>query len=88
MTVSLTPEQEQFVSEEVSSGRYHSASDVIHKALRLLEEQQQDRAAQLKEFNDELDRRLDSAEHVVWIEPEELRRRFAAKAEARRIAQA
>ncbi len=35
MTVSLTPELEQFVSAKVGSGRYNSASEVVREALRL-----------------------------------------------------
>ena len=38
MNVSLTPELEEFIAEEISSGMYESASDVIHAGLRLLRE--------------------------------------------------
>ena len=44
MSVSLTPELEQFVSTKVESGRYNSASEVVREALRLLEEQDQAKA--------------------------------------------
>lgn len=37
MNVSVTPELEQFVQGLVSSGRYHSASEVFRDGLRLLE---------------------------------------------------
>lgn len=38
MNVSVTPELEKFVQELVSSGRYHSASEVFRDGLRLLEQ--------------------------------------------------
>jgi antitoxin ParD1/3/4 len=38
MNVSLTPELETLISNKVKSGRYHSASEVVREALRLLEE--------------------------------------------------
>ncbi len=38
MNVSLTPELEELVHERVKSGRYHSASEVVREALRLLED--------------------------------------------------
>jgi antitoxin ParD1/3/4 len=37
-----------FVKHQVSSGRYSNASEIVREALRLLEEQQQERAAKLK----------------------------------------
>ncbi|MEH2243130.1 type II toxin-antitoxin system ParD family antitoxin [Nostoc sp.] len=37
MNISLTPELEQLVKDKVSSGKYHSVSEVMGEALRLLE---------------------------------------------------
>jgi antitoxin ParD1/3/4 len=45
MNVSLTPELENLVNEQVKSGLYNSASEVIRESLRLLQEQDM-----LKEF--------------------------------------
>lgn len=36
MNVSLTPELEALVNEKVRSGLYHTASEVVREALRLL----------------------------------------------------
>lgn len=38
MNISLTPELEKFVSKEVKSGLYRSASEVIRAGLRRLKE--------------------------------------------------
>ena len=63
MNVSLTPELESFVKRKVAAGKYHSASEVMREALRLLEEQDAIRdmklaalRKQVQEGLDELDR--------------------------------
>ena len=84
MNVSLTPELEQFVSAKVESGRYNSASEVVREALRLLEEQEQIKAARLGEFNKELGRRLDSLDQGHHVTPAEARARLKRKSDARR----
>ena len=76
MNVSLTPELEQFVSAKVESGRYNSASEVVREALRLLEEHEQARAAQLAEFNQELGRRLAAIDRGETVEPDQARARL------------
>ena len=84
MNVSLTTELEKFVNNKVQTGRYNSASEVVREALRLLEQHEQARAAQLGEFNKELRRRLaalDRREHVV---PDQARSRLQLKSEQRR----
>jgi len=83
MNVSLTPELEQFVHSKVQSGRYNSASEVIREALRLLEEQERVRAAQLAEFQAELGRRLASLDRGERADPAALRTRLQRKSEER-----
>ena len=46
--ISLTKHFDQFVQRQISSGRYGNASEVVREGLRLLEEQEQMRAAKLK----------------------------------------
>jgi antitoxin ParD1/3/4 len=41
MTVTLTAEQEQFVAEQLKSGHYHSASDVVAQSLGMLRAQEE-----------------------------------------------
>ena len=84
MNVSLTPELEQFVSEKVQSGRYNSASEVVREALRLLEDHDEARAAQLAEFNGEISRRLAALDLGEIVKPGEARARLKAKSEQRR----
>ena len=68
MNVSLTPELERFVQEKVHSGRYTAASEVVREALRLLEEHEKVRAAQLTEFREESERRLASLDRGEGID--------------------
>jgi antitoxin ParD1/3/4 len=84
MNVSLTPELEKFVSAKVGSGRYNSASEVVREALRLLEERDSARAAQLAEFNGELGRRLASLDRGETVDPAEARARLRRKSGERR----
>ena len=84
MNVSLTPELERFVSGKVESGRYNSASEVVREALRLLEEHDSARAAQLAEFNGELVRRLAALDRGEIVDPAEARARLQRKSEQRR----
>jgi antitoxin ParD1/3/4 len=84
MNVSLTPELEKFVSAKVGSGRYNSASEVVREALRLLEEHDSARAAQLAEFNGELGRRLASLDRGETVNPADVRARLQLKSGERR----
>ena len=84
MNVSLTPELEQFVSAKVESGRYNSASEVVREALRLLEEHDTARAAQLAEFNGELGRRLASLDRGETVGPADAHASLQRKSRQRR----
>ena len=84
MNISLTPELDQFVSSKVSSGRYTSASEVVREALRLLEETEQNRKAQIAAFNLEIGRRLQSIDSGVSVDAAEVFERLAKKSEQRR----
>lgn len=84
MNVSLTPELEKFVAGKVASGRYNSASEVMREALRLLEEHDQARNAQIAAFNQELVQRLAALDRGEHVDPAAARKRLQQKSTARK----
>jgi antitoxin ParD1/3/4 len=71
MNVSLTPELEKMIGDKVASGRYHSASEVVREALRLLEQQDEVYQARLEQLRKDLDlgiEQLDRGERVPFTE--------------------
>ena len=88
MNVSLTPELENFVQAKVISGRYTSASEVVREALRLLEDQDQSRAAQLEVFRSGVDLRLASLDRGEGIDGESVFAQIRETAALRRKKQA
>jgi antitoxin ParD1/3/4 len=84
MNVSLTPELDKFVASKVESGRYNSASEVVREALRLLEEHDRARGAQLAAFNRELGVRLASLDRGEHVKPEAARKRLELKSRERK----
>jgi antitoxin ParD1/3/4 len=63
MNVSLTPELEEFVRNQVESGRFRSASEAVREGIRMLEDRTREREAKLEALRemvgagiDELDR--------------------------------
>jgi antitoxin ParD1/3/4 len=84
MNVSLTPELDSFVAGKVESGRYNSASEVVREALRLLEEHDRARSAQIAAFNHEIGARLASLDRGEHVKPEKVRQRLQQKSRERR----
>jgi antitoxin ParD1/3/4 len=84
MNVSLTPELDKFVAAKVESGRYTSASEVVREALRLLEEHDRARGAQIAAFNRELGDRLAALDRGECVEPETARARIEERSRERR----
>lgn len=79
MNVSLTPELDKFVASKVESGRYTSASEVVREALRLLEERDRARNAELVAFDRELGARLSALDRGESVNPDDVRRRIEQK---------
>lgn len=84
MNVSLSPELEKFIDDKVGTGRYNSASEVVREALRLLEERDQARGAQIAEFNRELGHRLDSLDRGEHVDPAAAHERLRRKSRERK----
>ena len=62
MNVSLTPELEKFVADRVQSGMYHSASEVVREALRLLKDKDLLREIKLAELRQSIQQGKDSGD--------------------------
>ncbi len=60
MNINLTPQLEEMVRTKVSSGLYNSASEVVREALRLMEREDQMRAATLARIRQDIQEGLDS----------------------------
>jgi antitoxin ParD1/3/4 len=84
MNVSLTPELEAYVAAKVATGRYNSASEVVREALRLLEERDISRDAQIAQFNHELRTRLASLDRGEHADARTVRERLNRRSQTRR----
>ncbi|MEK6301219.1 MAG: type II toxin-antitoxin system ParD family antitoxin [Acidobacteriota bacterium] len=77
MDISLTPRLEKIVKEKVASGLYHSASEVVGEALRLLDDHDRLKQLKLVRARNDIQEGLDSGESAP-LDMEEI------KAEARK----
>ena len=66
MNVNLTPQLEELVRAKVASGLYTSASEVVREALRLMDEQDQLRAAKLDQLRNDIRQGLNSGPSTAW----------------------
>ena len=73
MNVNLSPHLEDMVRQKVASGLYTSASEVLREALRLMEEQDQLRAAKLHQLRNDIQDGLNSGAATPW-DAEEIKR--------------
>ena len=85
MNISLTPELEQLVKDKVNSGRYHSVSEVMGEALRLLDERDRVQEQRLAELKAKIQVGIEELERGEGIDGEEV---FAEIEEDIRRAQA
>ena len=78
MNINLTAQLEEMVRQKVSSGLYTSASEVVREALRLMDEQDQMRAAKLGQLRQDIRAGLDSGTSTAF-DPEQVKREGRAK---------
>ncbi|NET56622.1 MAG: type II toxin-antitoxin system ParD family antitoxin [Symploca sp. SIO2E6] len=84
MNISLTPQLEQFVDEQVASGTYFSASEVIRDGLRLLIEQQKLKELKITELRKEIAIGIEQADSGQFVDGEEVFENIKAKSSDRR----
>lgn len=65
MSISLTPDQEQFIQTKLQSGKYRSAEELLEVALRLLDEYDRADAAWIEEIREKIDAALNTSEPPV-----------------------
>jgi antitoxin ParD1/3/4 len=72
VNVSLTPELEQLVKDKVNSGRYHSVSEVMGEALRLLDERDRVQEQRLAELKAKIQEGIEASERGEVVDGEEV----------------
>src|SRR5437899_12535076 len=82
MTVTLAPELEKIVNERLSSGNYDSPGDVVEAALRLLEAQDREKLAALRQDIAGSTEQFERGEYITYSSANELVNEI--KAEGRR----
>jgi antitoxin ParD1/3/4 len=70
---------EQFIRQQIDSGRYASASEIVREALRLLETRERIREIELKEYREKIREGMESG---PGIPAEDVFTRLEAKYQA------
>ena len=70
MSISLKPEQEQFIQEKLQTGKYQTVDEVITEAFRLLEERDRHYQEWLDETRVKIDEGIASLERGEGIDGE------------------
>jgi antitoxin ParD1/3/4 len=83
MNVSLSPELEKFIDRKVATGTYHTASEVVREALRLLMRQEERRGVELERLRAEIAAGLDQVASARPLDVRQIkaagRKRLAAR---------
>ncbi|MFO0985183.1 MAG: type II toxin-antitoxin system ParD family antitoxin [Planctomycetota bacterium] len=84
MNVSLTPELERVVEDKVKSGLYHTASEVIREAIRLLIERDKLRELRMADLRRDIAVGLEEARRGEFVDPDEVVGRLRKRSQERR----
>ena len=84
MNVSLTEELQELVERKVKSGRFTSASEVVRAGLRLLEQEDDYREAELEALRTKVQEGVEQAERGELADGEEALSRVKARAASKR----
>lgn len=71
MNVSLTPEQQRFIDENLENGRYHTAAEIIREGLRLLMDRERRAQQELELLRQEIRRGIDAADRGELLDGEQ-----------------
>ena len=82
MNVSLTGPLARFVTRQVRSGRYQTASEVVREGLRMLESRQKEHAAAVASVRRKIAVGLKQAQEGELVAGETVHRRILARAVA------
>jgi antitoxin ParD1/3/4 len=82
MNINLTPHLEGMVRQKVESGLYTSASEVVREALRLMDEQDNLRAAKLEQLRQDIRAGIDSGPAAEW-NPEQVKQAGRARRQSK-----
>jgi antitoxin ParD1/3/4 len=82
INISITPQLEEWIDEQIASGWYNNTSEVVREGLRLLRIEQEIRTAKLKDLRAAIDEGMNSPA-APWEGAEAIKRiareRHAAK---------
>ena len=79
MNISVTGPMARFVSKQVKTGRYQTASEVVREGLRILEDRERERAAALASVKRKVAVGLRQAREGRLIDGDEIFRRMHSR---------
>ena len=87
MSITLTPEQEQFIQAKLLTGKYRNAQEVLEVALRLLDEYEQSDIEWINTVRAKVDAAIAASENTPPIDGETFVNQILARFQQAREAQ-